>query len=75
MQRWGLMLISIKINMPLVVERFENQFFHQLAAAWNQSPAPWLLFPHFIRTIYSKRVVRATPTGVGGVLAGELLGW
>lgn len=40
----------------LVIERFENAFFHEVAAAWNDSPGPWELFPEFLHLIYQQRV-------------------
>lgn len=40
----------------LVVARYEVQFFHQLAALWNQQPGPWEIFPEFLREVYANRV-------------------
>jgi hypothetical protein len=33
-------------------------FFFKLAAAWNQRPGEWLLFPDFLQSVYAKRVLR-----------------
>lgn len=42
----------------LVVARHEMQFFHRIAATWNQQARPWELFPTFLHMIYDNRVVR-----------------
>lgn len=42
----------------LIVTQFEMQFFHQVAAKWNQRPAEWELFPEFVRLVYEGRVIR-----------------
>jgi Fe-S-cluster containining protein len=42
----------------LVVARYEMDFFFKLAAAWNERPGDWLLFPDFLKSVYAKRVLR-----------------
>lgn len=41
----------------LVVARFEMDFFHRVAAVWNRQPQEWTVFPEFLRTVYSRRIV------------------
>ena len=41
----------------LVVAKYEMNFFFKLAAAWNENPGDWLLFPDFLRMVYAKRVL------------------
>lgn len=42
----------------LVVARHEMQFFHGIAARWNQELRPWELFPVFLQMIYENRVIK-----------------
>lgn len=44
----------------LVIARFEQLFFQQLARVWNKSPQSWASFPDFIRFVYEKRLIRKT---------------
>jgi hypothetical protein len=44
----------------LVVARYEMQYFHSLARAWNRKPGPWSLFPEFLKIVYSTRVQAGT---------------
>ena len=41
----------------LVVAKYEMDFFFKLARAWNERPGDWLLFPEFLRLVYSRRVL------------------
>src|SRR5262249_9188123 len=41
----------------LVLAKFEMNFFFKLAAAWNERPGDWLLFPDFLQMVYAKRVL------------------
>ena len=41
----------------LVVAKYEMNFFFKLAAAWNEHPGDWLLFPDFLQMVYAKRVL------------------
>ena len=43
----------------LVVAKYEMDFFFKLAAAWNERPGDWSLFPDFLQMVYAKRVLRA----------------
>lgn len=40
----------------LVVARHEMEFFRTVAQVWNRRPGPWVLFPEFLRIVYSRRV-------------------
>ncbi len=44
----------------LAVAKYEMQFFHYLAAAWNRAPKAWSLFPDFLRVVYANRVAVQT---------------
>lgn len=43
----------------LVVLRFEIEFFHKLAVAWNADPGDWLMFPDFLVDVYQGRVLES----------------
>ena len=40
----------------LVVARYEMDFFHLIAQAWNKDPGQWKLFPEFLKMVYGNRV-------------------
>jgi Fe-S-cluster containining protein len=40
----------------LVVAQYEMNFFHKLAASWNQRPGPWKSFPKFLKLVYESRL-------------------
>ena len=40
----------------LVVAKYEMNFFHVLAEAWNRQPGPWNLFPDFLKMVYTNRL-------------------
>ena len=42
----------------LVLAKYEMAFFQQVASAWNRNPQSWLVFPEFLRLIYSHRVTK-----------------
>lgn len=51
----------------LVLTRFEMEYFHQVATAWNRDPQPWRLFPEYLNLVYSSRVVADSHTDDGPV--------
>lgn len=40
----------------LIVAKFEMQFFHRLAEAWNKNPRAFADFPEFLNLVYSQRI-------------------
>lgn len=40
----------------LVVAKYEMNFFHQLAASWNERPGDWRRFPEFLQLVYAARL-------------------
>ena len=47
----------VDVGTDLATARYEMEFFHKIAAIWNQAVGPWSVFPDFIREVYSGRVV------------------
>lgn len=41
----------------LVVARYEMNYFHHIAEAWNQSVGDWEVLPDYLNLIYSRRVL------------------
>jgi Fe-S-cluster containining protein len=45
----------------LVIAKFEMSFFHQIAEIWNRTPQSWKVFPDFLRTVYTRRLISESP--------------
>lgn len=46
----------LSLVQELVVAQYEMQFFHRLAAGWNESPGLWSDFPAFVQYVYAHRL-------------------